>query len=53
LKRLRCDRERAAVQREIDRLQEQGAVVHEAEIVSLLARKRVLLQQIEVLMEAG
>ena len=53
LKRLRCDRARAAVQREIDRLQEQGAVVHEAEIVSLLARKRVLLQQIEVLMEAG
>ena len=53
LKRLRCDRVRAAVQREIDRLQEQGAVVHEAEIVSLLARKRVLLQQIEVLMEAG
>jgi DNA primase len=53
LKRLRCDRERAAVQREIDRLQEQGAIVHEAEIVSLLARKRVLLQQIEVLMEAG
>ena len=53
LKRLRCDGERAAVLREIDRLQEQGAVAHEAEIVSLLARKRVLLQQIEVLMEAG
>jgi hypothetical protein len=41
------------VQREIDRLQEQGAVVHEAEIVSLLTRKNVLLQQIEVLKEAG
>jgi DNA primase len=53
LKRLRFDRERAAVQREIDRLQEQGAIVHEAEIVSLLARKRVLAQQIEGLMEAG
>jgi DNA primase len=53
LKRLRFDRERAAVQREIDRLQEQGAVVHEAEIVSLLARKNVLLQRIEVLKEAG
>jgi DNA primase len=53
LKRLRFDRERAAVQREIDRLQEQGVVAHESEIVSLLARKRVLLQQIEVLMEAG
>ena len=53
LKRLRFDRERAAVQREIDRLQEQGAVRHEAEIVSLWARKRALLQQIEELMEAG
>jgi DNA primase len=53
LKRLRFDRERAAVQREIDRLQEQGAVVHEAEIVSLLARKNVLLQQIEVFKVAG
>jgi hypothetical protein len=53
LKRLRCDRERAAVQRQIDRLQEQGAVRHEAEIVSLWARKRALVQQIEELMEAG
>jgi DNA primase len=53
LKRLRFDRERAAVQREIDRLQEQGAVVHEAEIVSLWARKQVLLQRIEALLEAG
>ena len=53
LKRLRFDRERAAVQREIDRLQEQGAARHEAEIVSLWARKRALLQQIEELMGAG
>jgi DNA primase len=53
LKRLRFDRERAAVQREIDRLQEAGAARHEAEIVSLWARKRVLLQQIEELMGAG
>jgi DNA primase len=53
LKRLRCDRERAAVQREIDRLQEQGAARHEAEIVTLWARKRLLLQQIEELMGAG
>jgi DNA primase len=53
LKRLRLDRERAAVQREIDRLQEQGAARHEAEIVSLWSRKRTLLQQIEALMETG
>jgi DNA primase len=53
LKRLRFDRERAAVQREIDRLQEQGASLHEAEIVSLWSRKQALLQQIEALMEAG
>jgi len=53
LKRLRFDRERAAVQREIDRLQEAGAARHEAEIVSLWARKRALLQQIEELMGAG
>jgi DNA primase len=53
LKRLRFDRERAAVQREIDRLQEQGASRHEAEIVSLWSRKQALLQQIEALMETG
>jgi DNA primase len=53
LKRLKFDRERAAVQREIDRLQEQGASRHEAEIVSLWARKQALLQQMEALLEAG
>ena len=53
LKRLRFDRERAAVQREIDRLQEQGAARHEAEILSLWSRKQALLQQIEALMEIG
>jgi len=53
LKRLRFDRERAAVQREIDRLQEQGAEHYEAEIDSLWSRKRSLLQQIEALMDAG
>ena len=53
LKRLRFDRERAAVQREIDRLQEQGASRHEAEIISLWSRKQALLQQIEALMETG
>jgi len=41
------------VQREIDRLQEQGAEHYEAEIDSLWSRKRSLLQQIEALMDAG
>jgi DNA primase len=49
LKRLRYDRERAAVQREIDRLQEQGADRHEHEIIALWDRKKALLQQIESL----
>jgi DNA primase len=53
LKRLRFDRERAAVQREIDRLQEQGAARHEEAILSLWARKQALLQRMEALMEAG
>jgi DNA primase len=53
LKRLRFDRERAAVQREIDRLQEEGAAHHEEAIVSLWARKQALLQRMEALMEAG
>ena len=52
LKRLRYDRERAAVQREIDRLQEQGAASYEDQIVALWARKKTLLQQIEMLMGA-
>ncbi|MGH9410411.1 MAG: hypothetical protein ACRD1V_13260 [Vicinamibacterales bacterium] len=47
LKRLRYDRERADVQREIDRLQEAGAAAHEHEIVALWERKKNLLQQIE------
>jgi DNA primase len=46
LKRLRYDRERAAVQREIDRLQELGASNHETEIVALWGRKKALLQLI-------
>jgi DNA primase len=49
LKRLRYDRERAAVQREIDRLQEEGAARYENEIVALWDRKKALLQQIEAL----
>ena len=47
LKRLRYDRERAEVQREIDRLQEAGAAAHDHEIVALWERKKHLLQQIE------
>ncbi|HEY3885730.1 MAG TPA: DNA primase [Vicinamibacterales bacterium] len=47
LKRLRYDRERADLQREIDRLQEAGAAAHEREIVALWERKKNLLQQIE------
>ena len=46
LKRLRYDREQAALQREIDRLQELGAAEHGAEINALWARKHELLQRI-------
>jgi DNA primase len=53
LKRLRYDRERADVQREIDRLQQAGAARHESEIVALWDRKRSLLQKIETLMDGG
>jgi DNA primase len=49
LKRLRYDRERADVQREIDRLQEAGAARHEHEIVALWDRKKALVQRIEAL----
>jgi DNA primase len=47
LKRLRYERERSALQREIDRLQQLGAEQHGAQIDALWARKRVLLQQME------
>jgi hypothetical protein len=53
LRRSRLDRERAAVQRQIDQLQEQGAAGHGTEIDRLWARKCLLLQQIEALMGAG
>lgn len=49
LKRLHCERERAAVQREIDRLQELGADQHDDQIDQLWQRKRDLMQQIEAL----
>ena len=47
LKRLRLDRERADIQREIDRLQQLGAPDHRREIVELWERKKALLHRIE------
>jgi DNA primase len=47
LKRLRYERERAAVQQEIDRLQQLGAAQHGEQIDALWARKRDLLHRIE------
>jgi len=47
VRRLRCERERAALQREIDRLQQLGAAQHGAQIDALWARKRDLLQRME------
>jgi DNA primase len=47
IKRLRYERERAAVQREIDRLQQLGAAQHGDQIDALWARKRDLMQRIE------
>ena len=47
LKRLRYERERAAVQREIDRLQQLGAALYGEQIDALWARKQALLQRIE------
>jgi hypothetical protein len=47
LKRRRFDRERAEVQREIDRLQEAGAAGHDHEIDALWERKKHLLQRLD------
>ena len=47
IKRLRWERERAAIQREIDRLQELGATHHGQEIDNLWQRKKNLLHRIE------
>ena len=52
LKKLRVDRERADVRREIDRLQAQGASRDETRINALLVKMRDLSQQRESLMEA-
>jgi DNA primase len=48
IRRLRCEREQAALQREIDRLQELGGS-HDSEITALWQKKRDLLHQIEAL----
>ena len=47
MRRLRCEREHTAIQREIDRLQELGAAQHGESIDALWARKLDLLQRIE------
>ena len=49
LRRLRYVRERTELQREIDRLQEEGASRHADRIVALLDRKKALVQRIEAL----
>jgi DNA primase len=49
VKRLRCERERAAIQREIDRLQGLGSGQHGSEINLLLNQKRTLARRIEEL----
>jgi hypothetical protein len=49
LKRLRWERERADIQREIDRLQQLGASQHGHEIDDLWQRKKDLMHRIEKL----
>jgi DNA primase len=49
LKRMRCERERAAIQREIDRLQELGAGQYGSQIDDLWRKKKDLLHRIEQL----
>jgi DNA primase len=49
LKRLRCERERAAIQREIDRLQALGAADYGPEIDALWQKKKALLYLMEEL----
>jgi hypothetical protein len=49
LRRLRWERERADIQREIDRLQELGAGEHGSEIDALWRKKKDLLHRIEQL----
>jgi hypothetical protein len=51
IRTLRYARERADVQREIDRLQQQGASEHGREIDELWVKKQALLRRIEGLTE--
>jgi DNA primase len=52
IRRMRWTRELAEIQNEIDRLQERGAAKHADEIDALLTRKRLLLQQMDALIES-
>jgi DNA primase len=52
LQQLRLDRERAAIKREIGRLQDEGPSADEQKMNALLVKSRELKQQIESLMEA-
>ncbi len=47
LKLIRWEREKAGLQREIDRLQDSGAAQHDHEIDILWEKKKVLLQRIQ------
>jgi DNA primase len=49
LRALRLQRERAEVQREIDRLQDMGAAAHASQIAALWQRKKNLLLRLEAL----
>ncbi len=51
IRRMRWAQELAAIQNEIDRLQEQGAAERATELDALLTRKRQLLQQMQDLSE--
>ena len=47
IRRMRCEREHAAIQREIDHLQELGASEHSSRIDALWAQKHELLRRLE------
>jgi hypothetical protein len=51
IKKLRLDRERAAVRQEIERLQEAGPAADDGRMNALLVTSRELKQRIELLME--
>jgi hypothetical protein len=47
IRRMRCEREHAAIQREIDHLQELGATEHSSRIDALWAQKHEILRRLE------